>query len=242
MNSNALKASTAALLTATAATALANPGTLPANLHPRAYCALAKDSGLPSRKPYSEASGTCGSDRQQVTPTPGVAGLRQLGVFYAVLGATDNPRTLDRLSLVLNVNNVKEGDAAKKALAQYAEQLGHPRLWGDPTTDLASAVIQGKPKSWRLPAWHVEVAREDFENKKGIHPLRASNPRANNNKVRDRFSMPAAGSPRPCESLTEHNCTCPLPNRRPSWSWTPTASFACFFTTAPSVGRYFRGL
>ena len=166
MNSNALKASTAALLTATAATALANPGTLPANLHPRAYCALAKDSGLPSRKPYSEASGTCGSDRKQVTPTPGVAGLHN-SVFYAVLGATDNPRTHDLLSLVLNVNNVKEGDAAKKALAQYAEQLA-TRVFGETRPpDLASAVIQGKPKSWRLPAWHVEVAREDFENKKG---------------------------------------------------------------------------
>ena len=166
MDNNALKVSTAALLATIAAGAVASPGPFPANLHPRAYCALAKDSGLPSRKPYSEASGTCGSDRKQVTPTPGVAGLHN-SVFYAVLGATDNPRTLDRLSLVLNVNNVKEGDAAKKALAQYAEQLA-TRVFGETRPpDLASAVIQGKPKSWRLPAWHVEVAREDFENKKG---------------------------------------------------------------------------
>jgi len=166
MNNNALKVSTAALLTAIAATALASPGALPANLHPRAYCALAKDSGLPSRKPYSEASGTCGSDRKQVTPTPGATGLHN-SVFYAVLGATDNPRALGRLSLVLNVNNMRESEAAKNALAQHAEQLVSRVLGESRPSNLTNAVVQGKPKSWRLATWHVEVAREDSDDKKG---------------------------------------------------------------------------
>lgn len=161
-----LNVSVAALLTAISGSAVANPEPLPANLHPSAYCSMAKDSGLPSRKPYSEAIGTCGSDRKQVTPTPGVGGLHN-SVFYTVLGAADNTRTLGRLSLMLNVNNVREGDAAKKALAKHAEQLATNILGENRPQDLTSAVIQGKSKSWRLPTWHLEVGREDFDNKKG---------------------------------------------------------------------------
>ena len=151
-------------LTAIASSAATSP--VPPSLHPRAYCALAKDGGLPARAPYSEASGSCTSERVRVTATPGPNGLHNV-VFYSVLGAADNPRLLGRLSLVLNVNNTKEATAATKQYAKHVEQLVTRLVGTAIPADLVSAAQQGRPKTWQLDGWRIELAREDFDNKNG---------------------------------------------------------------------------
>ncbi|MBA5690639.1 hypothetical protein [Rugamonas apoptosis] len=75
------------------------------NHHPKDYCGLGAEVGLPSS---SYTNGVCGSKYVDVGSAPGANGLINNLSFYS-MGDFDNPTTLKHVSFILNVNNPADG-------------------------------------------------------------------------------------------------------------------------------------
>lgn len=124
------------------------------NQHPRSFCGLAADLGYQSRG-YKEATGGCSSPMLDVTPTPGRNGLQNNLAFYS-MGDVSSPAKLDRVSLILNVNNVKEKAKAQEELARVATGVSSKLLPQVPA-DLREVILRAGSKSWAVGAWSVVV-------------------------------------------------------------------------------------
>lgn len=122
--------------------------------HPRTFCELASDLGYPSRG-YKDHTGGCASNMIDVTPTAGSNGLNNNLAFYS-MGDTDRPGKLQRVSLILNVNNTREKAKAQVELARVASGVA-TKILGKPPAELASVLRQGGSRTWDSGAWAVEV-------------------------------------------------------------------------------------
>jgi hypothetical protein len=122
--------------------------------HPRTFCELASDLGYPSRG-YKDHTGGCASNMIEVTPTRGSNGLNNNLAFYS-MGETDSPGKLQRVSLILNVNNTREKAKAHAELARVASGVA-AKILGKAPTELASILRQGGSRTWDSGAWTVEV-------------------------------------------------------------------------------------
>ena len=139
-------------LEATAVTSRAAP--LSPMAHPRTFCELAADAGYPSRG-FKEHAGTCASNMADVTPTPGRNGLKNNLAFYS-MGHTGNTSKLLRVSLILNVNNVREKAKAHSELARVAKSVA-AKLLGEVPPQLGAVVESAGSKTWFSGSWALEV-------------------------------------------------------------------------------------
>lgn len=147
---------TAAVTFAIVATplAIAQQTPLSPTSHPRTFCDLASDLGYPSRG-YKDHTGGCASNMIDVTPTAGSNGLNNNLAFYS-MGDTDQPGRLQRVSVILNVNNTREKAKAHAELTRVASAVA-TKILGKPPVELASILRQGGSRTWDSGAWTVEV-------------------------------------------------------------------------------------
>ena len=141
------------LLLIPASTALAGPPMSP-KAHPRTFCDLAIDLGYPSRG-YKENTGGCASNMTEVTPSAGKNGLNNNLAFYS-MGHTEAPSKLQRVSLILNVNNIKQKAKAQAELFRVARGLAN-KIVGQMPADFESVVQNAKSKTWPIGEWTIEV-------------------------------------------------------------------------------------
>ena len=139
-------------LTATAQQAVLSP-----TAHPRTFCEVAADLGYPSRG-YQDHTGVCGSKMTDVTPTPGRNGLTNNLAFYS-MAKLSTPGKLQRVSLILNVNNTREKTRAQEELARVADGVA-TKLLGKTPAELSTVIKQAGSKRWTLGVWTVEVKSE----------------------------------------------------------------------------------
>lgn len=125
--------------------------------HPRTFCELAADLGYPSRG-YKDRTGGCASNMTEVTPNPGRNGLNNNLAFYS-MGEVDRPVKLQRVSLILNVNNTREKAKAQAELARVATSVA-TKILGKPLVEITSVIHQGGSRKWDSGAWTVEVKTE----------------------------------------------------------------------------------
>lgn len=122
--------------------------------HPKTFCELAANLGYPSRG-YNPNTGGCASNMTDVTPTPGRSGLTNNLAFYS-MGEVDSPAKLMRVSLILNVNNVREKAKAHAELARVAGAISTKILGAEPQ-GLQDAIHQGVSRKWVSGEWATEV-------------------------------------------------------------------------------------
>lgn len=122
--------------------------------HPKTFCELAANLGYPSRG-YNPNTGGCASNMTDVTPTSGRNGLANNLAFYS-MGEVDSPAKLMRVSLILNVNNVREKAKAHAELARVAGAISTKILGAEPQ-GLQNAIRQGASRKWVSGEWATEV-------------------------------------------------------------------------------------
>ncbi|WP_146219458.1 hypothetical protein [Sphaerotilus hippei] len=127
---------------------------LSSKAHPKVFCEMAADLGYPSRG-YKERTGGCASDMVDVTPAPGRSGLKNNLAFYS-MGAFDEPSRLQRVSLILNVNNVNQKSMALAELVRVASSLS-VKLVGIIPVGFAGVLGNAGSKTWSVGEWTVEV-------------------------------------------------------------------------------------
>lgn len=142
------------LISALLTPAIGTAAPLSANAHPRTFCDLAKDLGYPSRG-YKDSTGGCASNMIEVTATPGKGGLRNNLAFYS-MGEYDSPSKLQRVSLILNVNNTNEKAPAQAELARVSTAIAK-RIVGQAPADMNDVLLKGKSKTWSVGEWAIEV-------------------------------------------------------------------------------------
>lgn len=142
------------VLTALTTPAIAAAASLSPKSHPKTFCDLAKDLGYPSRG-YKESTGGCASNMIEVTSTPGKGGLRNNLAFYS-MGEYDSPSKLQRVSLILNVNNPAEKAPAQAELARVAVALAK-KIAGQAPADLNDIILKAKSKTWPTGEWAIDV-------------------------------------------------------------------------------------
>lgn len=164
----------------------ADPGRRAAAAHPQTFCEMAAELGYPSRG-YRSFSGICASDMIDVTPTPAPNGLRNNLAFYA-MSEVGQPDRLQRVSLILNVHNTREGAKAQAELARVAQALA-AKILGQPLDSLESVIRQSGTMRWEVGLWMVEVRTEfwrsglgqdtkvEFRPRPRTLPVRAVDPR-----------------------------------------------------------------
>jgi hypothetical protein len=133
------------------------PSGMSPTLHPRAYCELARDLGYPSRG-YKGHTGGCSSEMTAVTPTPGRNGLENNLAFY-VLGTGENATRISRVSVILNVNNVREKARAQAELQRVANSVA-ARLVGTVPRDFSAVAKRAGSKRWTQGSWEIEIKSE----------------------------------------------------------------------------------
>jgi hypothetical protein len=122
--------------------------------HPKVYCELAANVGYPSRG-YKAATGGCASNYIDVTHAPGPNGLPNNLAFYST-GQDKNPTRLERISLILNVNNSRETTEAHSELARVANSVAAQLMPSIPK-ELRRTILQGQSSSWATGPWTTEV-------------------------------------------------------------------------------------
>lgn len=137
--------------------AMAQQAALSPTAHPRTFCELAADLGYPSRG-YKDHTGGCASNMIDVTPTPGSNGLNNNLAFYS-MGESSNLGRLQRVSLILNVNNTREKAKAQAELARVATGVA-TKLLGKPPVELSTVIKQAGSRTWTSGVWRVEVKSE----------------------------------------------------------------------------------
>lgn len=145
-----------ALITATidaAAAGLSSVG------HPREYCSIGAEVGYPTR-PYNSSTGTCASNYTDVGKTPGRNGMLNNLAFYS-MSNIEQPNRLQRVSLILNVNNAAETNVSREALVKAAGAASKKILGGEPA-GFAVAIRAGKNSVWTGADWRTEVVYRDW--------------------------------------------------------------------------------
>lgn len=132
--------------------AIASP--MGVNTHPKSFCELAGDLGYSSRG-YKTNNAGCSSEMVDVTPTPGKNGLRN-NLAYYVMGDISNPNKLDYVSMILNVNNIKQKNQANSELSNVASSV-LKKITGELPSDFSEIVSKGRSKSWTLGSWDITV-------------------------------------------------------------------------------------
>jgi hypothetical protein len=127
---------------------------LSTSAHPKTFCDLAKDFGYPSRG-YNPNTGGCASNMTGVTPTAGKNGLANNLAFYS-MSEVDSPEKLMRVSLILNVNNVREKAKAHAELVRVAGAIS-TKILGTEPQGLQNAIRQGVSRKWVSGEWTTEV-------------------------------------------------------------------------------------
>lgn len=151
------------LLTAASAVSVHAAGLDPKQ-SPSAFCDLASDLDYVTR-PFNPKTGSCATEMRDVTPTPGKNGL-QNNLAYYVMGQLDAPTQLERISLILNINNDTESAKAHAELERVAVPVAK-RLLGEEPKGFAAAVKAGKAQSWTSAGWHVQVVPTQRPAKQG---------------------------------------------------------------------------
>lgn len=127
---------------------------LPATSHPSIYCSLGAEIGYPSRG-YKEHTGGCASNMIDITRTPGENGLRNNLAFYT-MGKVNSPSKLERISLILNINNIRQKTLAQRELTRAAKILAS-KLTGTTPPDISSTITKSSSKTWHTGEWTIEV-------------------------------------------------------------------------------------
>jgi hypothetical protein len=139
---------------------------LPSTLHPRHYCALGAAIGYPTR-PYNESTGGCASDQVDIGSKPGSAGMVNNLAFYSrSYGYAGQPTKLERVSMILNVNNTTEATAARMELIRVASAVSK-NLLGSVPVGLAAAITKGKTATWTNAEWRTDVIYSNWNNGRG---------------------------------------------------------------------------
>lgn len=127
--------------------------------YPRDYCFLGAAAGLPTR-PFNNSTGTCGSNYVDVGKTPGRNGMFNNLAFYS-MGSIENRDDLQRVSMILNVNNVADTKTAREALVKSAAIISKKILGAEPA-GLAAAIRGGQNAAWTTELWRAEVAYRNW--------------------------------------------------------------------------------
>jgi hypothetical protein len=135
---------------------------MPSNLHPREYCSIATDVGLPAKRAFSASTLGCSSAYRELSAAS--PGLSNNVAFY--VSANGDPLALKRLSLQLNVNNPRAATSAHAELTQATASLARTLL-GKEFPELLRAVKQGKAYRMQDTQWRVEVEREAWPTGRG---------------------------------------------------------------------------
>jgi hypothetical protein len=93
-----------------------------------------------------------------VTPTPGRNGLENNLAFY-VLGTGENATRISRVSLILNVNNVREKARAQAELERVAKSVA-VRLVGTVPSDFSAVIKRAGSRRWPQGSWDIEIKSE----------------------------------------------------------------------------------
>lgn len=149
---NTLYASMLIALVVTATPSLSAP--LSSKSHPRMFCELAADLGYPSRG-FKEHTGGCSSNMTDVSPTSGKNGLNNNLAFYS-MGKSDDAKKLQRVSLILNVNNVREKAKAHRELSRVAKSVA-TKILGEPLPQLSAVIEANGSRTWEVGEWSIEV-------------------------------------------------------------------------------------
>jgi hypothetical protein len=122
--------------------------------HPSEFCELAAELGYPSRG-FKEHTGACASNMTDVSRSPGRNGLNNNLAFYS-MGMPNNSKRLQRVSLILNVNNVRDKTKAHSELARVARSVA-TKILGEESPQLGQVIQSAGSKAWQVGQWSVEV-------------------------------------------------------------------------------------
>lgn len=136
---------------------------IPPTWHPRDYCSIGAEVGYTTR-PFN-AMGVCASNMVDIGKTPGRNGMLNNLAFYSV-SDTVQPTKLQRVSLILNVNNAAETIAAREYLVRAATAVSKKILGAEPA-GFASAIRAGNRAAWTNSEWRTEVVYTDWPTKLG---------------------------------------------------------------------------
>lgn len=145
-----------ALITATAdaaASGLSSAG------HPREYCSIGAEIGYPAR-PYNFSTGACASNYTDVGKTLGRNGMLNNLAFYS-MSSIEQPNRLQRVSLILNINNVAETNVSREVLVKAASTASK-RILGAEPAGFSAAIRAGKNSAWTDSEWRTEVVYRDW--------------------------------------------------------------------------------
>ena len=138
---------------------------LAANQHPKEYCELAAEAGYPSRG-YKAHTGGCSSAMRELSAQEGRNGMANNLAFYA-MGTVGQPSKLQRVSLILNVNNEAQTRPARRELSRVSQAVAL-KLLGQVPPGLEAAVLEGKSRQLgRISGWSVEVVSTPWPTKLG---------------------------------------------------------------------------
>lgn len=143
-----LAALAAIALLSTAAAARGMGGELP----PATYCALAEDIGYRTGGFRAESFG-CVARRQVSKAAQG--GLANDVAFDVAVrpGAAH----IDRVTVVANVNDRRQADAAASELARVALAVGRKLMGGIVPANMVATIQQAGDDGWTFEGWRVEV-------------------------------------------------------------------------------------
>lgn len=127
--------------------------------NPSDYCSIGAEAGLPTR-PFNSSTGTCASNYIDVGKALGRGGMVNNLAFYS-MSDVGQPNKLQRVSMILNVNNPLESNASREVLVKAASIVSK-RILGTEPTGLAAAIRAGKNSAWTNKDWRTEVLYRDW--------------------------------------------------------------------------------
>lgn len=154
------------VITLTIAAANASATGLPSTLHPREYCAVGAEIGYPTR-PYNDSTGGCASEMVDIGSEGSSGGSPNNLAFYSRSQIyAGRPTKLERVSMILNVNNAVETTRARHELVRAATAASK-RLLGSVPAGLAAAIREGRTATWKNAQWRSEVIYSGWSNGRG---------------------------------------------------------------------------
>ena len=154
------------LIALTLAAANASAAGLPSTLDPREYCAIGAEIGYPTR-PYNDSTGGCASEMVAIGAESDGGGLANNLAFYSTSQIhAGQPKKLERVSLILNVNNAAETARARNELIRAATAASK-RLLGAVPAGFVAAIKEGKTATWKNAQWRSDVIYSSWPNGRG---------------------------------------------------------------------------
>jgi len=143
---------------------LVNAAPISVNAHPRDFCNLAADMGYTTGL-YKEKSGSCATHMFTVTPTPGKNGLKN-NLAYYVNSLEYDKNKIGMVSMILNVNNIKQKSKANLELAKVATSV-LKKINGSVPDDFFEVIKKGESKAWKQGRWLIDVKTTIWETGQG---------------------------------------------------------------------------